>query len=75
MNASDSKEVFGTIVGVDAGCVVVGLDNGEEVLCRSVKRMHRPLGYFTVPIGKKVRVRLDSVANRRPLILEVLNAP
>jgi hypothetical protein len=74
-HASESEEAFGTIVGVDAGCVVVELDNGDEILCRSVKRMHRPLGFFTVPVGKRVRVRLHPVAkNKRPLILEVLDA-
>ena len=74
-NASKSEEAFGTIVGMHAGCVVVELDQGNEVLCRSVKRLHRPFGFFTFPVGKRVRIRLHPVAkNKRPLIVEVLDA-
>lgn len=73
-NDPESKEAFGTIVGVEANCVVVDLDDGDEILCRSVKRLHRPLGFYTVPVGRRVRIRMYSVTNnKRPLILEVLD--
>lgn len=69
----EPQEAFGTIIGTDAGCVVVKLEGGNEILCRSVRRMHRPLGFFMVPIGRRARVRLTpNSANHRPLILEVL---
>jgi hypothetical protein len=68
------EEVVGTIVGTRAGCVVVELENGERLLCRSVRRLHRPLGFHSsIPIGRRARVRIAPVAeNRRPLIVEVL---
>ncbi len=73
-SAAAPKETFGTIVGVSGGCVVVQQEDGEEVLCRNVNRLHRPLGFLTVPIGRRVRIRWPCSQNRRPLILEVLDS-
>jgi hypothetical protein len=68
-----AQEATGTIIGVQANCVRVQLDTGEEVLCRSVKRLHRPLGFFTVPYGWRARIRYSSHAGRMPLLVAVLN--
>jgi hypothetical protein len=67
-----AEDTIGTIVGVQAGCVVVRLGTGEEILCRSVKRLHRPLGFFTVPFGRRAKISYTRGADKTPLLVEVL---
>jgi len=71
-NPPPAEDTIGTIVGIQLGCVVVKLDTGEEVLCRSAKRLHRPLGFFTVPYGQRAKVSYPRVTDRMPLLVEVL---
>jgi hypothetical protein len=66
------EDLIGTIVGLHGNSVVVRLDTGEEVLCRNAKRLHRPLGFFTVPTGRRARIRYTRGADRMPLLVEVL---
>jgi hypothetical protein len=66
------EDTIGTIVGVQSRCVVVKLGTGEEVLCRSVKRLHRPLGFFTVPYGRRAKISYTKGTDRMPLLVEVL---
>lgn len=68
-----AEVAIGTIVGVQSGCVLVQLDTGDHILCRSVKRLHRPLGFLTVPYGRRAKIRLSPEHRRRPLIVAVLN--
>lgn len=70
--ASPREDTIGTIVGVQAGCVVVRLDTGEEVLCRSVARLHRSLGFFSVPYGRRAKISFTKGADKTPLLVEVL---
>jgi hypothetical protein len=70
---SPLRDVTGTIVGARAGCVVVQLDTGEEVLCRGLKRLHRPLGFYTIPRGRRARISFTQGADKTPLLIEVLN--
>lgn len=68
------EDAIGTIVGLDAGCVLVRLETGDEVLCRGVVRLHRPLGFMTVPYGRRVRIRHVPGQRKRPWIVAVLDA-
>ena len=68
-------EVIGTIVGMEAGCIVVQTDDGNRLLCRGVKRLHRVQGFHSVPVGRRARVRLRPVRqDKTPLLVEVLRA-
>ena len=69
---SPGEETVGTIVGVRAGLVIVQLDSGEHVSCRSVSRLHRPLGCFMVPTGRRARLRYTRGPGRPPLIVEII---
>ena len=66
------SEAVGTIVGTKGGDVVVRLDNGEELLCRSMRRLHRSLGFYVVPVGRRARIRFPLNERKLPLIVEVL---
>jgi hypothetical protein len=69
----DPEEAVGTILGIKDGSVVVRLANGNDIRCRSAKRLHRPLGFLQVPIGRRARVRFHATKQERmPLIVEVL---
>jgi hypothetical protein len=70
------REALGTIIGVSrAQLVIVRLDDGAEVPCRGLRRLHRPLGFMGIPVGRRARVRFDDAKpNRPPLLLEVLPA-
>ena len=63
---------IGNIVAIRAGCIVVKLSTGEEVLCRSLKRLHRPLGFVDVPLGRRARIRYTKGSNALPRLIEVL---
>ena len=70
---SNLEEVIGTVVVLKGGSVVVRLADGSEVLCRSAMRLHRPLGFHLVPVGRQARVRFHPVKpERMPLLVEVL---
>ncbi len=71
-NPPTAEEKIGTIVGVRSGSVVVKLGTGEEVLCRSLKRLHRSLGFFIIPYGRLAKLRYTRGANQMPLLIEVL---
>ena len=71
-SAPPGEDTIGTIVGLQAGCVVVRLDTGKEVLCRSVTRLHRPLGFFSVPYGRRAKSSDTRGADKTPLLVEVL---
>jgi hypothetical protein len=63
----------GTIVGTKAGCVVVRLNDGSEILCRGLKDLHRKLGSYTLPIGQRVKVSQPiEGATRRQRIVEFI---
>ncbi len=69
-----ARETVGTITGVKGNGVVVQLSDGTEVLCRSATRLHRPLGFFQVPVGRIARIRFHPTKSEKmPLILEVLS--
>jgi hypothetical protein len=68
---SPGEEAEGTIVGVRAGFVIVQLNSGEHVSC-SVKRLHRPFGFFMVPFGRQARIRYTRGPDRPPLIVEIV---
>jgi hypothetical protein len=52
-----SQDVLGTIVGIErSGLVVVRLADGSDVKANG-KRLHRPLGFYRVPVGRTVRLR------------------
>lgn len=72
MGAQDSTDAIGIIVGVQAGCVVVQLPTEDRVLCRSVTRLHRPLGFLTFPYGRRARISYSNCADKRPLLVEIL---
>jgi hypothetical protein len=71
-NPPSAEDTIGTIVGIQSGCVVVELGTGELVLCRSLTRLHRPLGFFTVPYGRCAKISCTKGADRMPLLVEVL---
>jgi hypothetical protein len=71
--APHADEKIGVIVGVRGPNVVVRLESGEEVLCRSAKRLHRPLGFYTVPYGHRARIRYSTKPRRIPMITAVLD--
>jgi hypothetical protein len=73
MGEQNTNDTIGTIVGVQAGCVVVQLDTGDQVLCRSVKRLHRPLGFFTVPYGRRAKISYSKGADKTPILVKVLD--
>lgn len=72
--------IFSTSVGTitalsRSAAVIVRLDDGREFACRGLRRLHRTLGFFDVPIGGRVRIRFDETnPGRPPLILDVLPA-
>jgi hypothetical protein len=71
---SPADETTGVLVAVRGPNVVVRLESGEEVLCRNVRRLHRPLGFHTVPYGSRVKIRYSPAGSRRiPLIVAVMN--
>jgi hypothetical protein len=74
-NQPPSKNAVGKIVGFHkSGLIIVRLQNGDELLCRGAKMLHRRLGFYTIPVGRRARVRLrPGITNRKPLILEVLD--
>jgi len=75
MNSEEphAPEAVGRIIGIKGGSVIVRMDNGDEILCRSAKRLHRPLGFLHVPMGQLARLRFHPTnGERMPLILEVL---
>ncbi len=73
LNNGGAVEAVGTIVGEEGGCVVVQMESGRRLPCRGVKRLHRPLGCFDVPVGRRARVRYrPALADNTPLIVEVL---
>ena len=73
MEEQNDIDLRGTIVGIQAGCVVVQLDRGDQVLCRSVARLHRPLGFFNVPYGRRVKIEYSRGNDSTPLLIEVLD--
>jgi hypothetical protein len=66
------EDITGIIVDHQGGLVVVDLDTGNQVLCRSVKRLHRPLGCFVFPRGQRARLRYTKGPDKPPLIIEVM---
>jgi hypothetical protein len=66
------EEAIGTIVGMKGALVVVQLEDGSEVLCRSVKRLHRPLGFFRLPLGARVCIRYPQQETKPPLLVRAL---
>ena len=71
-NEPAPEEAIGIILGAKDGCVVVQLEDGAEVLCRSIKRLHRPLGFYSMPVGQWACIRYPSKQTRAPLIVRVL---
>ena len=67
------REVLGTIVRIEpSAAVIVRLADGTEVNVDG-KRLHRPLGFLYVPIGRVVRLRFHPTKPQRmPRIVEVL---
>lgn len=71
--ASNPEEAVGTVVGSKGNSVIVRLPSGGEILCRSVRRLHRPLGFMRVPVGRNARIRFHPTTRERmPLIVEVI---
>lgn len=62
----------GTIIGHRDGALVVQLEDGTEVLCGSLTKIHRPWGFFTVPIGQKVKISTRKDPKKRPQIMEIV---
>jgi hypothetical protein len=63
----------GVIVGVKAGCVVVQMSDGAEVLCRGLKDLHDKWGFFAVPLGQKVQISQPIEGNsRRPRLVGII---
>ncbi|MCC9607095.1 hypothetical protein LOC68_14560 [Blastopirellula sp. JC732] len=74
MNDADAThEAIGTVIGFAAGCVVVQLSDGSEVICRGVKRIHRIYGCFTPRIGQRFLIRYSRGPARLPLLIKVLD--
>jgi len=72
-DSEGQREALGTIIGIErSGLVVVQLADGSRVRT-DARRLHRPLGFFIVPVGRKVRLRFfPNKPGRMPRIVEVL---
>lgn len=68
-----AKLEVGIITGTKAGCVVVRVNDGSEVLCSGLANLHRKWGFYQVPIGQKVRVsqRVEG-STRKQRIVEII---
>jgi hypothetical protein len=67
-------EAHGHIVGTKAGCVVVRLDDGQELLCRGMLDLHRKWGFYVIPVGRRVRLSFGPSKKRKtPKIVDVLD--
>ncbi len=66
--------VRGTIIGMQAGCVVVRCANGDKVLCGGLKDLHQKWGFFSLPIGQSVRISgsAEGPKGKRPRIIEIV---
>jgi hypothetical protein len=50
----------------------VQLDTGDEVLCRSLKRLHRPLGFYAVPYCGRAKISYTKGSDNNPYSLKSL---
>jgi hypothetical protein len=69
---SANREAIGRIVGHKNNGIVVEFNTGEQVICRGIRTLHRKLGYHTVPIGQRAKIRFSEKPGRLPLLIEVL---
>lgn len=71
MNAENRDlEAIGTIVGIKGHGVVVQLDDGSEVTCRGMGRIHRMAGCFCLRDGQRYLIRYTRGLDRMPLLIE-----
>jgi hypothetical protein len=69
---SADREAIGRIVGQENNGLIVELESGEHVICRGIKTLHRKLGYHTLPLGQRAKIRYSDKPGRSPLLIEVI---
>ena len=70
---SGYEDRIGTIIGLQGGCIIVEMVNGERVSCRGIRRLHQHLGFFDVPAGRRAIIRFRKSQKKQPLLVDVLH--
>ncbi len=67
-----SDETVGRVVGARGLLIRVELDEGEQLLVRSWRQLHRRFGYYVLPLNLRVKLSHRRKHGRRPLIIGVI---